>query len=187
MTITRGEQIVFTTSEETNKIDEAILMFHKEVEKIAKTAINPHFKSSYADLSSVLDTISEPLQKHGLVVQQHPIGNFELLTRVSHPKSGQFIMSTFTMTPAKPGPQPHGSSITYQKRYALVSILRLNVDNDDDGNNASREDMTNFAFNKKLSEIRQLISTGTSKEDIISELEKNYNLKENHKQTIRNL
>jgi hypothetical protein len=41
------------------------------------------------------------------------------------------------MTPSKNDPQGLGSAITYQRRYALGAILNLNIDEDDDGNQAS--------------------------------------------------
>ena len=42
------------------------------------------------------------------------------------------------MRPTKNDPQGLGSVITYQRRYALGAILGLNIDDDDDGNRASR-------------------------------------------------
>ena len=42
------------------------------------------------------------------------------------------------MTPSKNDPQGLGSAITYQRRYALGAILGLNIEDDDDGNGASK-------------------------------------------------
>ena len=52
-------------------------------------------------------------------------------------ESGEFIMETYQMKPVKNDPQGIGSSITYQRRYALGAVLGLNIDDDDDGNGAS--------------------------------------------------
>jgi hypothetical protein len=41
------------------------------------------------------------------------------------------------MRPVKETPQERGSTITYQRRYALTAMLGLNVDDDDDGNNGT--------------------------------------------------
>lgn len=48
-------------------------------------------------------------------------------------------MESFVMPLAKADPQGAGSAITYARRYALVSMLGLNVDEDDDGNHASNK------------------------------------------------
>jgi hypothetical protein len=52
-------------------------------------------------------------------------------------KSGEWLGSHFTMKPVKNDPQGIGSCITYMRRYALAAILGLNIDEDDDGNQAS--------------------------------------------------
>ena len=54
-----------------------------------------------------------------------------------HVDSGQFFKSTNDMKAKANDPQALGSAITYNRRYTLVSMLRLNVDGDDDGNKAS--------------------------------------------------
>jgi hypothetical protein len=125
-----------TTSESTKEISAALVGFHKEVGKIAKDAKNPFFKSKYASLSGILDTISEPLVNNGLSVVQFPEGENGLTTRLTH-TSGEWMESTYTMKPVKDTPQDRGSAITYQRRYAIGAILSLNIDEDDDANKAS--------------------------------------------------
>lgn len=116
---------------------QALLTFHKEVGKIKKSETNPFFKSKYADLSSILSGIQEPLQTAGLVVSQFPVGENELDTILIHTESGEWISGRYKMTPAKNDPQGQGSVITYQRRYALGAILSLNIDEDDDANAGS--------------------------------------------------
>jgi len=123
-------------SESIIKLAPALCNFHKDVGKIKKQNTNPFFKSKYADLSSILDAIEEPLITNELVIIQLPKGVNELETILLH-SSGEFISETYTMTPVKNDPQALGSSITYQRRYALGAILSLNIDKDDDGNDAS--------------------------------------------------
>jgi hypothetical protein len=122
-------------SDSIKEICSALVKFHGEVKKIKKTAINPFFKSKYADLSSILDVIEEPLCEAGLSFVQFPIGENELTTVLMH-VSGEWIEGSYTMKPTKNDPQGLGSAITYQRRYALGAILGLNIDIDDDGNKA---------------------------------------------------
>lgn len=118
-------------------LSKALITFHVKIGKIKKDAKNPFFKSSYASLSNILDTINEPLIESGLSFSQFPTGEFGLTTILLHGDSGEFIQSTYEMKPVKDDPQGRGSVITYQRRYALASVLGLNIDDDDDANAAS--------------------------------------------------
>jgi hypothetical protein len=125
------------TSESIKNLSEALVSFHKEVGKISKDSKNPFFKSKYASLSNILETIHDSLINNGLTVVQFPEGENGLTTRLCH-SSGEWMEATYSMRPAKDDPQGRGSAITYQRRYAIGAILSLNIDEDDDGNNASK-------------------------------------------------
>lgn len=120
-------------SESIKNIAKAIGLFHVKVENIKKDAKNPFFKSSYASLSNILDVINVPLTESGLSFVQFPSGDAGLTTILMHSESGEFLESEYTMRPSKDDPQGRGSVITYQRRYALASVLGLNIE-DDDGN-----------------------------------------------------
>jgi hypothetical protein len=124
------------TSATIENISKALIKFHAEVGKIIKASSNPFFKSKYASLPDILDSIREPLASSGLVIIQTPTQNNGLTTRLLH-SSGEWFEDTYFMQPVKNDPQGLGSLITYQRRYALGSILSLNIDEDDDGNKAS--------------------------------------------------
>jgi len=124
-------------SESIKNIAQALILFHVKVDTIKKDAKNPFFKSTYASLTNILDAINEPLIESGLAVSQFPSGADGLTTILIHGESGEWIESTYEMRPVKDDPQGRGSCITYQRRYALASILSLNIDEDDDGNKAT--------------------------------------------------
>jgi hypothetical protein len=124
-------------SESIKNIGAALATFQVKAEKIIKTAENPFFHSKYADLPSILDAIALPLAEAGLVVSQWPDGE-GLTTILIHPDSGEYITANGIMKPVKNDPQSMGSAITYQRRYSLCAVLGLNVDSDDDGNEASK-------------------------------------------------
>lgn len=125
-------------SESIKNLALALCNFQGTVEKIVKGATNPFFKSKYANLADILDVIREPLQTNDLSFVQFPEGENALTTMLMH-SSGEWIQATYTMKPTKNDPQGQGSAITYQRRYALGAILGLNIDDDDDGNNASKQ------------------------------------------------
>lgn len=126
------------------EIISALLKAQKEFPLIKKEDSNPFFKSKYAALPSVLEVVTPILIKNELVMTQSPITDGDRIgveTTIYH-VSGESISSKFTMNLAKNDPQGAGSAITYARRYALVSMLGLNVDSDDDGNEASNKTTT---------------------------------------------
>lgn len=164
------------TSESIKSIATALVGFHKEVGKIAKDSSNPFFKSKYASLSNILDGISDPLNNNGLSIVQFPDGEFGLTTRLIH-TSGEWMESTYSMKPSKDDPQGRGSALTYQRRYAIGAILSLNIDEDDDGNQASKKQkevpkqkLSDKAFSDALARIDR------GEVDLVEKLKKNYSL-----------
>jgi len=126
------------TSESIKEIASALCEFQGKIGIIKKSEVNPFFKSKYADLSTILDAIQEPLAACGLSFVQFPTGNYGLETMLMH-TSGEWMRDGYTMKPTKDDPQGAGSVITYQRRYALGAILGLNIDEDDDGNAGSEK------------------------------------------------
>jgi hypothetical protein len=123
-------------SESIKNIAGALVTFQASVSKVSKEANNPFFKSKYASLANILDTIQKPLSECGLAITQFPDGN-ALTTLIVHAESGEWMESSYVMPVAKQNdPQAMGSAMTYARRYALGSILNLNIDDDDDGEKA---------------------------------------------------
>lgn len=119
-----------------DKIAEALAKAQGEMQNAPLNKTNPHFKSKYADLAAIRDSVIPALSKHGVaVVQQTEYLNGELVLRTSliH-SSGQRIDSTYPLPIDKP--QVMGSAITYAKRYCLAAMCGISADDDDDGNAA---------------------------------------------------
>lgn len=125
------------TSEKITNLTKALFEFQGKVTSVKKSAKNPHFKSSYADLTSILETINPILQECGLLVTQHPHDDV-LVTTIYHAESGEFMQSeqVLRMKDAN-NPQQQGSAITYARRYALAAIFNLNQEESDDDGNAA--------------------------------------------------
>lgn len=119
----------------------ALLEFQRNAPEIHKDATNPHFKSKFVTLKSVLAEVRPLLNEHGIVVTQIPsydkdTGQPILQTRLIHAESGESIDAAMLLFAQKQDPQGQGSAITYARRYSLVSMLGLEAD-DDDGNAGS--------------------------------------------------
>lgn len=124
-------------SESIKNLSTALSTFHGKVDAVKKDADNPFFKSKYASLDNIMDTIKVPLAESGLTFAQFPSGVAGLSTMLMHSGSGEWIEETFSVPLAKADPQGAGSAITYMRRYALGAILGLATETDDDGNAAS--------------------------------------------------
>lgn len=111
-----------------------------ELTDAIKTSFNPGFKSKYADLAEVLQTVRPVLSKHGLSVVQAPgmytkeSGTVAVTTLLLH-KSGEYVRDTLYVPVSKPDAQGLGSATTYGRRYGLAAIVGISQD-DDDGNAA---------------------------------------------------
>lgn len=119
----------------------AMAKAQSQIKTALKDSKNPHFKSSYADLTSVWDACREALTKNGFSVIQRTDfdagGEVWLETMLLH-ASGEHIASRYPLRPAKQDPQGYGSAITYARRYCLAAIVGVVADEDDDDNAASQ-------------------------------------------------
>lgn len=127
------------TSETINELAAALAAAQAEMKNAKLNKVNPHFKSRYADLAEIRDTVTPALSRYGLAVTQgtDTDGNSILVvTRLIH-KSGQWIESRFPINFDKP--QAMGSAYTYAKRYSLAAICNIAADEDDDANAANEK------------------------------------------------
>ncbi|CAB5220033.1 Essential recombination function protein [uncultured Caudovirales phage] len=131
------------TSESIELIATALAKAQGEVANPVFNKTNPHFKSSYADLSSVLNAVRPILSKNGISIMQ--LTNLEesglvLYTRLTH-SSGQWVQSVYPVT-ASGKHQEIAASLTYAKRLSLSAIVGVSGEDDDDGNAANTVPVT---------------------------------------------
>jgi hypothetical protein len=101
------------------------------VGRISKDAKNPFFKSNYASLPHILQEIADPMEKAGLLISQFPNGD-GLTTMLIHADSGEFISATYTLQMVRNNdPQAQASAISYARRYAISSVMNLQISDDD--------------------------------------------------------
>ena len=127
--------IKMNQSESITDLATALCLAQAEMGGAIKDSNNPFFKSSYADLTSVIKVIKEPFAKHGLSFVQLPVtsagGNgIGVSTMLMH-NSGQWIQGEYLLPMDKVTPQGAGAAITYARRYALQSLAGIpSVDDD---------------------------------------------------------
>jgi hypothetical protein len=123
-------------SEEINEIAAALAKAQGAMKNATLNRENPHFRSKYADLASIFDTIRLALSANGIAVTQQINGNV-LQTSLLH-ASGQYLSSEMPL-PATPRPQELGSALTYYRRYQLSALVGIGADDDDDATEAQAQ------------------------------------------------
>lgn len=120
-------------SQEINEIGLALSQAQGEIENATKNATNPHLKSKYADLASVLSEIRPVFAKYGLSILQAPSfdGVRPNVTTIIIHKSGQWIRSDLSCLSAKNDAQGIGAAITYLRRYSLSAFAGISQEDDD--------------------------------------------------------
>lgn len=120
----------------------ALLAFQGKVGAVKRDRVNPHFKSRYATLEAVCDTIRPAMQECGLVWLQSPgelnESGLEVRTVIAHAASGQSFDYTMRIPLSKKDAQGAGSALTYAMRYSLMAVLGLPPTDDDDANEACK-------------------------------------------------
>ena len=94
------------------------------------------YKYSYADLAQVKSIIDGALHKQGFYAQQS-MNNGSLTTKIIDTETGEAIATDDRYVLVEGTDQQRGSSETYQRRYALMTICGL-APEDDDGAAASQ-------------------------------------------------
>jgi hypothetical protein len=117
----------------------ALAAAQAEMGAALKDKKNDHFKSTYADLSSVIEAVRAPLTRHGISFHQ-PMVESEfgrgVKTILSHGESDTHIECVVPIIVGKNDMQGLGSAITYARRYGLMGMAGIAPD-DDDGNAAA--------------------------------------------------
>lgn len=125
------------------KLIPALVKARLAFEPIAKDGKNPHYRTRYATLDSILSAVVKPLAENGLAIVQtlNPTPDAPILTTHLYHESGESIESNYPL-PASTEPQKLGAAITYARRYAICAMLNIVADEDDDGNSASSKPTT---------------------------------------------
>lgn len=124
---------------ELKNICSAFVKAQAEIEAAVKDKKNPAFRSTYADLLSVVEAIKPALAKHALgfiqEVTDRESGGVYVETVIIHESGEQLRTGKVPVPAVKADPHGYGSAITYGKRYSLMAAFGVPQE-DDDGNAA---------------------------------------------------
>ncbi len=123
-----------------NEITTALIAAQQAMNHAELDAENPHFRSKYATLKSVIDAVKGPLNDNGIAyiqkATQGPDGTVAVETVLYH-ASGEWLSSGPVAVPTdKANAHGYGSALSYAKRYSLSLVCGISADTDDDANGA---------------------------------------------------
>ena len=120
-------------------IYKALAAAQAEFAPALKTSTNPHFKSRYADLQAVVDSVGPSLNKHGIAYHwrsERAEHGWIVEAVLHHADSDTEISCAWPVIVAQNNAQGFASGSTYARRYSLMAVTGL-APEDDDGNAAS--------------------------------------------------
>lgn len=138
-----------------------------------QTKAGGSYTFAYAPLASILAVVTPVLSKHGLAVTQlltaTDDGRPAIRTMLLH-QAGGSLDGCLPIKTDGLDPQALGSLVTYVRRYALVAMLGIASEEDDDANHATGNRATNGAASnvrtedpaapaELVAEIERLIDT----------------------------
>lgn len=140
-----------------------------DIEGATKDSTNPHFKSQYADLASVVAAIKPALIKQGLFFTQgtEPSEVGVIVETMVHHSSGESMSFGRLFVPAnKNDAQGFGSALTYARRYSLMTAFGV-APEDDDGNAAVKSAPAKVPGISKIKErLNNLMREGNKASDL---------------------
>ena len=116
-------------------------MIYKKLLEVAKKDLalkkdwkNPHFKSTYLTLDSIIEVYSPLLAELDIIIY-HNVKDKVLITTLLDTEDDTSINSEFEILNSDP--QKRWAEITYWKRYNLGMLLNIMTEVDDDWNKSS--------------------------------------------------
>lgn len=119
-----------------------IVDFLNAVGNVHADRVNPAFKSRYASLAEILDTVKGVAKAYNIAVHT-PLSSADGLVRVStlflHKDGTTHEAGNLAIKSDGLNAQQLGGAITYIRRQSLQAACGISVDMDDDGASASRQ------------------------------------------------
>ena len=112
-------------SESIGNLGKALAKAQTQLTNVKVDSQNPHFKSKYASLTAVNETVLPILSANGIAVLQGvsspDVKCVGVSTTFIHGESGEWWTEELFLPPTKVDPQGFGSAITYGRRYLLMA------------------------------------------------------------------
>lgn len=118
----------------TDTLINALVKAQQQIDHIVQDAKNPFFKSDYATLKAVFDSVKKPLNDNGIYIQQvsHTCDDGVIVETIFYGHGGFVSTGKVHIPAAKHDPQAYGSALSYAKRYSLLMACGIATTSEDD-------------------------------------------------------
>lgn len=154
---------------ETISIAMALCKAQASMGKAVKQSENPHLRSKYADLASVMDACMAALNAEGIAVIQ-PTGEDEsgkryVETVFIHGPTGEKLSCRVPLIVSKNDMQGFGSAVTYARRYGLMTMAGI-APEDDDGQAAAQAAPKSAPQGEAIAHAREYLKQASDLKDL---------------------
>ena len=118
----------------TDTLINALIKAQQEIDHVIQDAQNPFFKSDYASLKEVIDSVKKPLNNNGIYLQQvsHDCEKGACIETIFYGYGGKLSSGKVTIPANKHDSQAYGSALSYAKRYSLLMACGVATQKEDD-------------------------------------------------------
>tara|TARA_R110002012_G_scaffold246553_1_gene422104 strand:- start:247 stop:963 length:717 start_codon:yes stop_codon:yes gene_type:complete len=126
--------LTYRENKMNDKLIDALIKAQQEIDHVVQDASNPFFKSDYASLKEVFDSVKQHLNNNGIYVQQisHENENGATIETVFYGHGDKMSSGKVSIPVAKHDPQAFGSALSYAKRYSLLMACGVATKKEDD-------------------------------------------------------
>tara|TARA_R100000951_G_C2619745_1_gene174059 strand:- start:173 stop:760 length:588 start_codon:yes stop_codon:yes gene_type:complete len=161
--------------EQTNHIKDFIAG-QSSLETAIKNSSNPFLKNKYADIQEILDKVKSAFHENNYIIVQEggadESGEF-IDTKLVH-TSGNLFNCKIYLQYKKGDMQSLGGAITYARRYGLLSVTGIPVD-DDDGTSAIGTEAAQAKAMERATKLENWLETKCKSKRDLALQEKNAN------------
>tara|TARA_R100001510_G_C7641490_1_gene199090 strand:- start:584 stop:1237 length:654 start_codon:yes stop_codon:yes gene_type:complete len=125
----------------TDTLINALVKAQQEIDHVVQDSKNPFFKSNYASLKEVFDSVKKPMNENGIYIQQesHDCDVGACVETIFYGHGGKMSAGKVTIPAAKHDPQAYGSALSYAKRYSLLMACGVATKAEDDDAEAAMQ------------------------------------------------
>ena len=166
-TVTTGQESGNTTERLMDGLRQMLFALKSakaEFLDIKRNAQNPYLGNRYATLGQVLEAVEPALTKHDFIIEHRLVyreSRTFLITSILHIPTLQDLATEVELSYRAGDMQSLGSAITYARRYSLLVLLGLSME-DDDGNRAKDDGGEKLQQQKQVTQRLSNNSGGNS-------------------------